>query len=127
MTSSKCKTSKSKSKRKKTASTTSPIKWIKDVEFKLDGGQITSYDLNVGHYRLHIWQMYNSENPWNWVVSDERNTFQICSTRRDLDTPQEAKGAALKAFAWFFTMKLLRKSNRSDKVLRDHESRIYWK
>lgn len=93
----------------------------------MDGGQITSYDLDVGILRLHVWQMYNDQNPWNWGVSDERRTFQIMSSDRGIETAKEAQGAALKAFAWYFTMKLLKKSKKSDVVLRDYEDRIYWK
>lgn len=93
----------------------------------MDGGQITSYDREVGIYRIHIWQMYNDENPWNWLVSDERRTFQICSSNRNIEKVEDAKSEALKAFAWYFAMKLLKKSSRSEVVLRDHEDRIYWK
>lgn len=89
---------------------------------------ITSYDIVVGPYLLHVWQMFSDSYPWNWVMCDARNTFQILSPREGYTSENDAQGAALKAFAWYFLMRLLRKSMKSSVVLKDQDgSRIHWK
>lgn len=116
-------------KKKKTASTTSRIKWIKDVEHKLDGGTITSFDMMIGNYRLHIWQMYGPKHKWNWHLSDtSRNDKKysggrmlIMSPYQGEETSSEAKDRMMKSFLWFFVMRLVRNTDNPDIVLRGFE------
>lgn len=103
-------------KKKTTVSTTSRIKWIKEVDHKLDGGTITSYDYKVGPYQIHIWQMYNSEHPWNWWLA--KNPYFKHGVRFDreelISSPyngeedaDEAKDRAMRALFFWIALKLL--------------------
>lgn len=109
--------------KKKMASSTSRIKWKKEVNHKLDGGRIESYDIDIGRYNLHVWQMYNQENPWNWILKDENarydaRTLVHSSGEEDLI---DAKDRVMKAFIWFFAMKLVRNSDDARVILKGFE------
>ena len=117
-------------KKKKTASSTSRIKWIKEVNHKLDGGQITSFDMKIGQYTMHIWQMYGPGNKWNWHISDiSREDRKYSGGRKLMQSPYQgeetsikAKEMMMKAFIWYFAMRLLRNTDIPDKVLREFEN-----
>jgi hypothetical protein len=129
MKSSKCKILKSNVKKKKTASTTSRIKWIKEVQQKLDGGTITSFDMKIGQYTMHIWQMYGPGNKWNWHISDTSREDRKYSGGRKLmqspyqgeETAIKAKQRMMKAFIWYFAMRLARNTDEPSKVLKGFE------
>lgn len=129
MKSSKCKTSKSNVKKNLTVSITSRTKWIKEVEYKMDGGEITSYDLYVGdRFRLHVWQMYGPGNKWNWFL-EETHSYGLKRERRRLvssnfhgeTSSNNARIACMKAFIWYFVMRLARNTDIPAKVLKGFE------
>lgn len=83
----------------------------------------------IGDYRLHIWQMYGPGNKWNWHLSDTSREDKKYSGGRMLvqspysgeETSGMAKDRMIKAFVWYFTMRLLRNSNDPDRVLKGFE------
>ena len=109
---------------------TSRIRWTKEVQHKLYGGTITSFDMKIGQYTMHIWQMYGPGNKWNWHISDTSREDRKYSGGRKLmqspyqgeETSIKAKERMMKAFIWYFTMRLLRNTDIPDKVLREFEN-----
>ena len=111
------------------ASTTSRTKWIKEIQHKLDGGEITSYNIEVGsRFCLHVWQMYGRGNRWNWFLEETHN-YGVKRERRQLvsssyhgeDTSDNARLACMKAFIWYFVMRLTRNTDIPSKVLKGFE------
>lgn len=117
-------------KKKKTVSSTSRIRWTKEVQQKLDGGTITSFDMKIGQYAIHIWQMYGPGNKWNWHLSDTSREDRKYSGGRKLmqssyqgeESSQNAKIACMKAFIFYFVMKLARDADEPTLVLKGFES-----
>ena len=116
-------------KKKKTASSTSRIRWTKEVQEKMDGGTITSYDMKISNYKIHIWQMYGPGNKWNWFLSNtdygETGTYGdrmlLQSSHSGEETARDAKDRAMRAFIWYFAMRLARDTQVPDKVLKGFE------
>lgn len=110
-------------------SITSRTKWIKEVEHKMDGGEITSYDIIVNdRFRLHVWQMYGKGNKWNWFL-EETYDYGLKRERRQLisssyvgeESSSNARTACMKAFIWYFVMRLARNTDIPSKVLKGFE------
>ena len=87
----------------------------------MDGGTITRYDLKIGRYCLHAWQMYGPDHPWNWSLQDQSmstSETKLISTYIGEDTAIIAKNRLMKAFIWYFVMRLARNTDEPDMVLK---------
>ncbi len=84
---------------------------------------------------MHVWQMYGPKNKWNWFLeipyahNDIGELIQercqlIQSSYRGEDSAKEAKDRTMKAFIWYFVMRLARGSNDPSKVLKGFEDEL---
>lgn len=127
MKSSKCKTSKSKSRKKKMASGTSRTKWIKTRE---KGGRwcndhpMVRYSIDVTpRYKIYAYQQetpkkFGGPQGWNWQLRDKNHYTNLVLPGHEgsWTTLKECKRRAMLAYLLWFTIKLLRKTDDPRKI-----------
>lgn len=114
-------------KKKKTVSSTSSIKWTKEID---KGGRwtndygTTSYSYNIGRYRLYIYRSnrldtyHGKNNQWNWTIRDTQGWFNLMmpGIGGSYKTLSHCKKRTMLAFIFLLTLRLIKNSNHYSKL-----------
>src|SRR6478736_5971738 len=113
MTSSKCKTSKSKSRKKRTVSTTSAIKWDRHDSSDFGNRIYTFTWFPTDHVKVQVVKQEGYD--WYWYVRDMRNSRTLFEAR-GLPDRKSAQKQALVAYIMYVALKLIARSDKAEEL-----------